>query len=124
MIKRIVLGLETLALVAAIVFVVMLFANEPSGGAAGASGAAESPGATLFRANCASCHGADGSGGIGPKLAGRVVSRFPNVDDQIAVVTKGRGGMPSFAGTLSTDAIRQVVDYTRNGLGTKSGSGY
>ena len=76
------------------------------------------PGATIYAANCARCHGADGSGGnVGVKLAGSVVEEFPDVEDQIAVVTDGRGGMPSFGGDLTTEEIEQVVEYTRTDLG-------
>jgi mono/diheme cytochrome c family protein len=46
-----------------------------------------------------------------------VVGRFPDPNDQIAVVTKGRGSMPSFADTLTPEQIAAVVDYTRNDLG-------
>jgi cytochrome c oxidase subunit 2 len=80
-------------------------------------GAAASPGGQVFQANCASCHGAQGEGGIGPKLAGVVTHDFPNETDQISVVTKGKGSMPAFGGTLTAAQIRQVVDYTRTGLG-------
>ncbi len=112
MFKRFVNAIEVLAAVAAAVFVVLLFANEP-----GTTGAASSPGGQVFQANCASCHGAQGEGGIGPKLAGVVTHDFPNVADQIIVVTKGKGSMPNFGGTLTPAEIRQVVDYSRTGLG-------
>jgi mono/diheme cytochrome c family protein len=50
----------------------------------------------------------------GPQLAGGVAKRrFPNVDDQVAFVTHGRGSMPAFGGQLSAEQIRQVVEYTR-----------
>jgi mono/diheme cytochrome c family protein len=100
---------EVLVLVGATIFVVMLFANEPGG-----TNAPEPPGAALFSANCARCHGADGGGGLGPKLSGgKVVEAFPNVEDQIMFVTRGRDGMPAFGDTLSPAQIRQVVEYTR-----------
>jgi len=113
--KRFVTGVEILAGVAILVFVVMLFANEPGGGGGGA--ASDSPGATVYSDNCASCHGADGQGGIGPKLAGEVTSAFPDVEDQIVVVTDGRSSMPSFGDRLSEEEIAQVVEYTRTELG-------
>ena len=73
-------------MVGAVVAVVLLFANEP-GSSTGSTPA--SPGAALFAANCASCHGADGGGGVGPQLAGgAVVEQFPSVDDQITFVTR------------------------------------
>jgi mono/diheme cytochrome c family protein len=74
-------------------------------------------GAEIFAAHCSRCHGDNGQGGIGPRLAGRVADRFPVVDDQIAVVTKGRAGMPSFGASLSRDEIKAVVEYTRTALG-------
>lgn len=111
--KRFVNFVEIVAAVAVLVFVIMLFANEPGGGGA----ANASPGAQVYSANCASCHGADGSGGVGPKLAGSVARKFPNIDDQIAVVTDGRSSMPSFDGDLSAEQIREVVEYTRTDLG-------
>ena len=111
--KRIVNGVEILAAVAALVVVIMLFANEPGGGGAASS----SPGASVYQANCASCHGADGSGGFGPKLAGVVAENFPDIEDQIALVADGKGSMPSFDGRLSEEEIQQVVDYTRTELG-------
>jgi mono/diheme cytochrome c family protein len=113
MFKRFVNAIELLAGVAVIVFVVMLFANEPGS----PSGATASPGGQLFADNCASCHGAQGEGGAGPKLAGAVTRDFPNETDQITFVTKGKGPMPAFGGTLTASQIRQVVDYTRTGLG-------
>jgi mono/diheme cytochrome c family protein len=113
MLRRVVTVVEALALVGAAVFVIMLFANEP-----GTPAAARSPGAQLFQANCARCHGADGGGGFGPQLAGGVVARdFPNENDQVTFVTNGRGSMPGFGTMLSAAQIRQVVDYTRTSLG-------
>ena len=111
MFRRIVNAVEVLALVAVVIAVVLLFANE-GGSPYNAKGA--SPGATLFAANCASCHGADGGGGTGPQLAdGAAAKRFPAVDDQIAFVSEGSGAMPAFAGELSPAQIRDVVEYTR-----------
>jgi mono/diheme cytochrome c family protein len=112
MFKRLVNLIEVLAALGAIVFVIMLFANQPS-----TSGAAASPGGQVFQANCARCHGANGEGGIGPTLAGVVTHDFPNESDQIALVTNGKGSMPRFGGNLTPAQIRQVVDYTRVGLG-------
>jgi mono/diheme cytochrome c family protein len=114
MFKRIVNAIEILALVGAVVFVVMLFANEPGGGGSASGGG--SPGQQLYAENCATCHGADGQGAVGPQLAGRMTQRFPNVDDQITLVSDGSGGMPSFKDKLTAAQIQQVVEYTRTGL--------
>jgi len=104
--KRLVMAVEALALVAALVFVVMLLGNE--------SGGTLSPGAAIYDGNCASCHGGDGGGGLGPALAGQVQKSFPDVEDQITFVEEGEGTMPAFAGRLTDDEIRQVVEYTRS----------
>jgi mono/diheme cytochrome c family protein len=113
--KRIVTGVEVVALVAAVVFVVLLFTNGSGDDSGGGSGAGAT-GAQLFAANCATCHGADGQGAVGPQLAGRVTQRFPDIADQIALVTNGSGGMPSFSRKLSPQQIQTVVEYTRTGL--------
>jgi len=126
--RKVVNVIEVLALVAAVFVVVMLLVAEPEHSTAAAkagAGAAYNPatgalpatGAEIFATHCAGCHGAGGGGGTGPRLAGRVQDDFPDIEDQIAFVTKGKDGMPSFGGTLRTADIRAVVEYTRNGLG-------
>ncbi len=114
--------MQIAALAAAFAFVVGLFVprDDDGGGTSQPDGAAsgEVDGAAVFTASCAGCHGRDGQGGIGPQLAGEVVDRFPDIEDQIAVVTDGRGGMPSFDGRLSPEEIEAVVTYTREELGT------
>jgi mono/diheme cytochrome c family protein len=112
--RRVVNGIEVLAVIAALVWVFMLFANDAGTGDIADAG---SPGAAIFASNCATCHGADGEGSIGPRLAGKVAQKYPDIADQIAVVTNGRSGMPSFQGDLSDAQIQQVVEYTRTDLG-------
>jgi cytochrome c oxidase cbb3-type subunit 3 len=113
MFKRVVNGLEALTLLAVVVFVVMLFANEP-GSSGDSSKAGGGPGAEVYAARCAGCHGSDGGGGVGPQLSdGEVVDAFPDVADEVAVVTDGRGRMPAFGDRLSPAEIDQVVAYTR-----------
>ena len=110
MFKRIVTAIEIVVLVGAAVFFVLLFANEPGSG----SSAPAAPGASLFAASCASCHGSDGGGGIGPQLSdGKVATAFPDAAGEISVVTNGRGGMPAFGKSLSANEISLVVEYTR-----------
>jgi mono/diheme cytochrome c family protein len=112
------------------VFVVMLFANEPddggdvvavdetdepADGGTGTTAVAEVDGAAVFEGRCASCHGAEGGGQSGPRLSdGRVVERFPDIEDQIELVTDGKSGMPSFEDRLSEEEIRAVVEFTRS----------
>ena len=112
MFKRIVNGLEVFTLLVVVVFVVMLFANEPGSGGGGADGGG--PGAEVYAARCAGCHGSNGGGGVGPQLSdGEVVDAFPDVADEIAVVTDGLGRMPAFGDRISAEEIDQVVAYTR-----------
>jgi mono/diheme cytochrome c family protein len=96
-------------------------------------------GAATFAKNCSPCHGAQGEGGVGPKLAGGEAKlTFPNEADHIAWVQTGSaphkgqpygdpnrpggqhiaksGGMPSFKGTLSDTEIKNVVTFERDGL--------
>jgi len=114
--KRFVNVIEIVVGITALVFVIALFVNEPDGGGGG-GGATQPPGAAIYTASCATCHGQDGQGGVGPTLAGEVVDAFPDPADEIAVVTNGRGGMPSFGGDLTDEEIAQVVEYTRTDLG-------
>ena len=128
MLKKVVVALEVLAVVAALAAVVLLFVAEPGDERAGAgssggdgtylaeTGGLPTSGAEIYAARCAGCHGSAGQGGAGPRLAGRVADDFPDVEDQIALVTRGRGGMPAF-GSLGDADVRLVVAYTRAGLG-------
>ena len=95
-------------------------------------------GAQVFKASCASCHGAAGEGGVGPKLAGgEAVKTFPEVADHVSWVKTGsgpftgqkygdpnreggqhgpaKGIMPGFS-TLPESDIQAVVQYEREGF--------
>ena len=71
------------------------------------------PGATLFAANCAGCHGIDGEGSVGPQLLRGAVASHLSEGEEVSVVTNGRAGMPAWSGALSPEQIQQVVAYTR-----------
>jgi mono/diheme cytochrome c family protein len=96
-------------------------------------------GAQVFQQNCASCHGAQGQGGVGPKLqGGEAKATFPNEPDHVAWVKEGSsskkgqpygdpnrpggqhiaasGGMPAFGGQLNDAQIAAVVAYERDVL--------
>jgi len=74
-------------------------------------------GREIYAAQCASCHGASGGGGVGPALSdGRVEQAYPDIADQIDLVTNGRGSMPAYDGRLSPAEIEAVVRYTREVL--------
>ena len=73
------------------------------------------PGATLFTANCASCHGITGDGGIGPPLsAGRVATHLDEAQAVAFVTSGGSPPMPTFGTELSPAQIKQVVAYVLN----------
>ena len=128
MFRKVVNVIEVLALVAAVFVAVMLFVAEPEHSTAAAAkgsvnvynpetGALPAGGAEIYVARCAGCHGSDGGGGPGPRLAGKVADDFPDIEDQIAFVSKGKNGMPAFGSSLSAADLRAVVEYTRSGLG-------
>lgn len=113
--------IEVVVGIAVVMTVVLLFTNSPTAPPAASPdavvAAAGIDGAALYGQRCASCHGGDGSGGIGPRLAGgRALAQFPDPQDQIAVVTNGRGGMPGFGGRLTDEQIAAIVAYTRTTL--------
>ncbi len=101
-------------------------------------------GADLFSANCASCHGSSGGGGVGPQLSDdEVLQTFPGQEGfaaQVAFVTEGSGpisgeiygdpdrpggpkvaggGMPGFGRSLTEEEIRLVVLHERSTLSTE-----
>lgn len=70
---------------------------EEGGGEDAASGDADAEG--IARDNCASCHGQDFTGGMGPALAGTGLSE----DEFTTVVRDGRGSMPAFSADQIAD---------------------
>lgn len=74
-------------------------------------------GQEIWAKNCSSCHGGSGQGGRGSKLnEGLVLERMPNVEDEVQVVTDGRGAMPGYGSRLTASEIEAVVAYTREVL--------
>lgn len=72
-------------------------------------GPGEPDGEAIYQANCASCHGADGSGGAGPSLQG--IGEEHTVPELVAVITNGRGSMPAWQGRLTPGEIDAVATY-------------
>lgn len=102
-------------------------------GERGAEGEPVVSGAQVYSQNCASCHGANGEGGVGPPMdGGSSVETFPDEAAHIEWVKKGSqpvagqpygaqgkiatGGMPGFEGSLSEEEIQAVVTYEREQL--------
>jgi len=73
-------------------------------------------GRSVYLRSCAPCHGLTGQGASGPRLAGEMVGRYPDVADQRAVIASGPGVMPAFENQLSTDELDAIVRYTREVL--------
>ena len=71
--------------------------------------AADAP--AVFQAHCASCHGADRLGGLGPALLPENLGRL-RPDQARQVIASGRPAtqMPGFADALSADDIKAVAD--------------
>src|SRR5712692_5406759 len=76
-------------------------------------------GAALYKAKCAVCHGADGSGqtpvgkSLRLKALGSKEVRKQTDQALIKIVEAGKGKMPAYKGKLSGDEIRQIVSYVR-----------
>ena len=71
-----------------------------------------------FRSKCAVCHGPDGAGSeVGksmnvPDLRSPAVQKLP--DAQLGqIISDGKGGMPSFKGSLSEEQIHALVAHVR-----------
>ena len=75
-------------------------------------------GREIYADQCARCHAGDGGGRSGPRINGdRLIERYPDPAEQLALIINGRGGMPAF-GSLSTEELDAVVAYTREVLST------
>ena len=76
-------------------------------------------GAATFKAKCVVCHGADGKGETptGKSLQARDLGstevQSQSDADLAAIITNGKGQMPSFDGKLTPDQIKDVVKYIR-----------
>ena len=67
-------------------------------------------GQALFRKNCITCHGADGTLGLnGAKDLSKSV--LP-LEERIPIVTNGKNMMTPFGNILSPEQIRAVAEYT------------
>jgi cytochrome c6 len=80
---------------------------------------AQNDAASLFKAKCAACHAADGSGNtaVGKSMK---IRDFHSADVQkqtdaelTDMITAGKGAMPAYKGKLADDQIKQLVGYIR-----------
>ncbi|THF86842.1 c-type cytochrome [Deinococcus sp. KSM4-11] len=72
--------------------------------------------ATFASAGCVGCHGAQGQGVVGPRLAGDAkILKDPAY--VYTIVTNGKGGMPAFGGKLKDNEIYAVANYVLHSWG-------
>lgn len=98
-----------------------LLGREPAGveqpeGEAPPDGGSVAEGERLFTANCAACHGADGTGGVGPNLHAN--AHVQSLDDPglVELILSGVEGtaMPAFRGRLDEGQLRDIVALLRS----------
>lgn len=82
---------------------------------ASAGGTDLAAGRKVFDAQCAWCHGTDGTGGTGPSLQGRL-AHATDLASIVDIITSGIPGteMPSFRSPLTERSIRQTAAYVRS----------
>lgn len=78
---------------------------------------AQSPGADTYKAKCAMCHAADGSGATPAGKAMKTPS-FSSPEllkmstaEMVATTKNGKGKMPAYSGKLTGAQINEVVAY-------------
>jgi cbb3-type cytochrome c oxidase subunit III len=74
-------------------------------------------GASVYAKNCAACHGAGGTGGIGPALAGNPHVNIADPSTMLTTIVRGRNLMPSWRGQLSAGDIAAVATFVRASWG-------
>jgi mono/diheme cytochrome c family protein len=79
---------------------------------------AQNAGETLYKAKCAACHGADGSGSAVGKKMGTHDLHSAEVQAQSdaalsGIITNGKNKMPGYQKTLKADDITSLVAYIR-----------
>lgn len=121
LLKRVVTVVQAFALLVVAVSVVSLVVHQAptpapvvvASDAPSTAGAGPAPdGRALYLASCAGCHGEQGEGTYAPVLkGGAAAARHPGADAQVAFVLAGGGDMPGFAGRLTPDEVRAIVDH-------------
>ncbi|MGE5113773.1 MAG: c-type cytochrome [Acidobacteriaceae bacterium] len=73
-------------------------------------------GADTYKAKCAMCHGPDGkkeNAAMGTKALTSPEVQKMSAADLAAVISKGKGKMPAYAGKLTDDQIKAVAEYVK-----------
>ncbi|MEM6363003.1 MAG: cbb3-type cytochrome c oxidase N-terminal domain-containing protein [Planctomycetota bacterium] len=78
-------------------------------------------GKTVYKANCVSCHGADGGGLVGPNLCDDHYKNIRDVGDFITILQKGAnaGAMPAWQNRLSENELLLTAAYAASMRGTE-----
>ncbi len=78
-------------------------------------------GRTMFRTNCATCHGADGGGGVGPNLCDGVYLNIKSPEDIYKVVRDGvvAKGMPSWSSRYNDTQLALLAAYVASLRGSQ-----
>ncbi len=85
----------------------------------GAPLCADTPGESLYKAKCASCHGADGKGEtpVGKmyklRALGSADVQKQSDDELTSIISKGKNKMPGYGRSLKEDEIKDLVAYVR-----------
>jgi cytochrome c6 len=84
--------------------------QNPIGGQAGSAGV------DLFKAKCAGCHGAEGSGkaGIGIRDLGSPDVQNKSNAELASIIANGTRKMPAYKGKLTDAQIADIVSYIRD----------
>ena len=84
------------------------------------SAGAQNAGETVYKAKCASCHGADGKGAT---PAGKATKARDFCSDDVkketdeewtGIIVKGKNKMPAYDKKLSESEVKEVVAYVRS----------
>jgi len=82
-------------------------------------------GKVVYKSNCASCHGQEGEGQIGPNLTDNRYKNIRDIEDILRIVQKGAnaGAMPAWEERLSTNEIVLVASYAASLRGNEVDGG-
>ncbi len=75
----------------------------------------------LYAQHCALCHGVQGQGGSGPRLAGN--ARAANRSNVLNITQYGRGMMPGYIAILEAEQLNSLVDYVVDVIAGEASSG-
>jgi len=92
-------------------FVVLLGLLLAACGGGGGATVQGQPVADYYQANCATCHGVEREGDVGPPL---LPDQLTESDDfYFDVIQNGEGGMPAWGDRLSDEDINTLIDFLR-----------